>query len=183
MLVGAIAASRTGSAWFNFLTVATACVAPARGLLTVEYYKHKSSIVGNGAALGRWERWYAVGALAYGACLGSMCFVGFAVHRRPICHLLLNHPRGRIYGRNYGAQLQPAVDRNSQVSSILLPIALPVRFAADWSTWRCRGSCSRIFSPPSNFRDVFGRKSTALAARHWGKGRACSFACGTEFPI
>jgi hypothetical protein len=69
VLVGAIAALRTGSHSLMFLTVATAAVAAARALLVIEYYKYKSPIASDGAALRRWERSYVVGALAYGACV------------------------------------------------------------------------------------------------------------------
>ena len=124
VLVGGIAASRTGSAWLIFLTVAAACVAFARGLLTIEYYKRKSSIVGNGAALGRWERWYAVGAVAYGACLGSMCFVGFVFTDDPFCQLLLTvHAVGFTAGTTARTSSRPWI-AITQVSSIVLPIAL-----------------------------------------------------------
>ena len=90
VLVGAIAAWHTGSPWLNFLTAVTAAVATARALLTVAYYRNKSSIRGDRAALRRWEKWYAVGALAHGACFGSMCFVGFVFTDDPLCHLLLS---------------------------------------------------------------------------------------------
>ncbi len=124
VLVGAIAASRTGSAWLNFLTVAAACVALGRGLLTIEYYKRKSSIVGNGTALGRWERWYAVGALAYGACLGSVCFVGLVFTDDPFCQLLLIvHAVGFTAGTTARSSSRPWI-AITQVSSILLPIVL-----------------------------------------------------------
>ena len=93
-------------------------------LLTIEYYKRKSSIVGNGAALGRWERWYAVGALAYGACLGSMCFVGFAFTDDPFCQLLLTtHAVGFTAGTTARNSSRPWI-AITQVSCILLPIAL-----------------------------------------------------------
>jgi hypothetical protein len=88
VLLGGIVASRTGSPSLIFLTVAATAVAAARALLVIEYYKHKSSIAGDDAALRRWERRYAVGALAYGACLGSMCFVGFMFIDDPLCQLL-----------------------------------------------------------------------------------------------
>ena len=124
VLVGGIAASRTGSDWLSFLTVATAFVALGRGLLTIEYYKRKSSIVGNGAALGRWERWYAVGALAYGACLGSMCFVGLVFTDDPFCQLLLTvHAVGFTAGTTARNSSRPWI-AITQVSSIVLPIAL-----------------------------------------------------------
>ncbi len=124
VLVGGIAASRTGNAWLSFLTVAAACVALGRGLLTIEYYKRKSSIVGNGAALGRWERWYAVGALTYGACLGSMCFVGLVFTDDPFCQLLLTiHAVGFTAGTTARNSSRPWI-AITQVSFILLPIAL-----------------------------------------------------------
>ena len=124
VLVGGIAASRTGSAWLSFLTVASACVALGRGLLTIEYHKRKSSIVGNGTALGRWERWYAVGALAYGACLGGMCFVGLVFTDDPFCQLLLIvHAVGFTAGTTARNSSRPWI-AITQVSSILLPIAL-----------------------------------------------------------
>ena len=122
VVVGGIAASRTGSAWLNFLTVATASVALGRGLLTIAYYKRKSSIVGNGAALGRWERWYAIGALAYGACLGSMCFVGFVFTNDPLCHLLfVAYAVGFTAGTTARTSSRPWI-AITQVSSILFPI-------------------------------------------------------------
>ncbi len=128
VLVGAIAASRTGSAWLSFLTVATACVALGRGLLTIEYYKRKSSIVGNGAALGRWERWYAVGAVAYGACLGSMCFVALLFTDDPFGQMLLTiHAVGFTAGTTARTSSRPWI-AITQVSSILLPIALASAF-------------------------------------------------------
>jgi diguanylate cyclase (GGDEF)-like protein len=124
VLVGGIAASRTGNAWLSFLTVAAACVALGRGLLTIEYHKRRSSIVGDGAALSRWERWYAVGALAYGACLGSMCFVGLVFTDDPFCQLLLTvHAVGFTAGTTARSSSRPWI-AITQVSSILLPIAL-----------------------------------------------------------
>ena len=93
-------------------------------LLTIEYYKRKSSIVGNGAALGRWERWYAVGAVAYGACLGSMCFVGYVFTDDPFCQLLLTtHAVGFTAGTTARTSSRPWI-AITQVSSILLPVAL-----------------------------------------------------------
>ncbi len=124
VLVGAIAASHTGSPWLNFLTVVTAAIATARALLTIEYYRNKSSILGNRAALRRWERWYAVGALAHGACFGSMGFVGLVFTDDPLCHLLL--------GASAAGFTAGATARNSSrpwiaigmVSLILLPMGV-----------------------------------------------------------
>ena len=128
VLLGGIVASRTGSPSLIFLTVATAAVAAARALLVIEYYKHKSSIAGDDAALRRWERRYAVGALAYGACLGSMCFVGFMFIDDPFCQLLLG-----IYAVGFTAGTTARSSSRAwiaitQVSLILLPITLGSAF-------------------------------------------------------
>ncbi len=128
VLVGGIAASRTGGTSLIFLTVATAAVAAARALLLIEYYKHKSSIAGDGNALRRWERWYAVGALAYGACLGSMCFVGFAFIDNSLCQLLLGtYAVGFTAGTTARTSSRPWI-AIKQVSLILLPIILVSAF-------------------------------------------------------
>ena len=89
-LVGAIAAWRTGNPWLTALTVATAGVAAARALLIFRYREHRSAIGGDAAVLRRWEQWYAIGASAYGACIGGLCFVAFAFIDDPVSHLLLN---------------------------------------------------------------------------------------------
>ncbi len=123
VLVGAIAAWHTGNPWFNFLTAVTAAVATARAVLTVAYYRNKSSILGDGPTLRRWERRYAVGALAHGACFGSMCLVGFVFTGDPLCHLLL--------GASAAGFTAGATARNSSrpwiaiamVSLILVPMA------------------------------------------------------------
>ena len=124
VLVGGIAASRTGSSSLVLLTVATAAVAALRAFLVIEYHKHKSSMTGDGGALHRWERWYAIGALAYGACLGSICFVGFVFIDDPLCQLLLG-----IYAVGFTAGTTARISSRpwiaiTQVSLILMPIIL-----------------------------------------------------------
>jgi len=89
VLVGAVAASYTGNPWFTYLTVVTATVASARAVLTIGYYRRKSSIVGVRAALRRWESWYAVGAIAQAGCFGGVCLVAFVFSNDPLCHLLV----------------------------------------------------------------------------------------------
>ena len=139
VLVGGIAASRTGSASLMFLTVATAAVAAARALLMIEYYKRKSSIAR------RRGRAASLGTMVRGRCLGlrgmprKHVLRWVRVHRRPILPSAACCLRGRIYGRDYGAYLQPAVDRhNAGFPHFIARGPRLVRFAAGWSTWRCR---------------------------------------------
>jgi diguanylate cyclase (GGDEF)-like protein len=128
VLVGGIAASRTGSSLLMFLTAATAAIAAARALLMVDYHKHKSSIAADGTALRRWEQWYAVGALAYGACLGSTCFVGLVFIDDPLCQLLLGtYAVGFTAGTTARISSRPWI-AITQVSLILLPITLASAF-------------------------------------------------------
>ncbi len=123
VLVGAIAASHTGNPWLTFLTGVTAIVATARTLLTIEYYRNKSSILGDRTALRRWERWYAVGALAHGACFGSMCFVVFVFTDDQLCHLLLAATAaGFTTGATARNSSRPWI-AIGMVSLILLPMA------------------------------------------------------------
>ena len=123
VLVGAIAAAHTRSPWLTFLTVVSAIVAIPRALLTIEYHRNKSSILGDGAVLRRWERWYAVGALAEGACFGSMCFVGLVFTDDPLCHLLLAaSAAGFTTGVTARNSSRPWI-AISMMSLILLPMA------------------------------------------------------------
>ena len=128
VLVGGIAASRTGSSSLVFLTVATTAVTAARALLVRAYYKRKSSITGDGVALRHWEQWYAVAAFAYGACLGSMCIVGFVFTDDPFCQLLLvAYAVGYTAGTTARISSRPWI-AITQVSLILLPVALGSAF-------------------------------------------------------
>ena len=91
----------------------------------------------------RWGRAASLGTMVRSRCLGlrgmprKHVLRRLRVHRRPILPSAACCLRGRIYGRNYGAHLQPAVDRNNAwFPSFCCPSPSPVRFAADWSTWR-----------------------------------------------
>lgn len=88
-LVGGIAAWRTNNVLLTFLTISTAAVAVARGLVTISYRGHKPTIGDDLGALRRWEQWYAIGASTYGACLGAMCFVALMLTDNSVSHLLL----------------------------------------------------------------------------------------------
>jgi len=123
-LVGGIAVLRTGNPWLAVLTVATAAIAVARLLLTFGYRKNRPAFGGNAAALRRWERWYAIGASVYGACLGSTCFVAFAFTDDPVSHLLLiSNAIGFSAGTTARNSSRPRI-AVAQVSFILLPIVI-----------------------------------------------------------
>ena len=123
-LVGVIAVLRTDNPWLAVLTVATAAIAAARLLLTFGYRKSRSAFGGDAVALRRWERWYAIGASVYGACLGSTCFVAFAFTDDPVSQLLLiANAVGFSAGTTSRNSSRPRI-AVAQVSFILLPIVV-----------------------------------------------------------
>jgi diguanylate cyclase (GGDEF)-like protein len=123
-LVGAIAAWRTGSVCLAALTVATAAIAAGRLLLIMTYRRYRAAVRTDAAALRRWERWYASGALAYGACIGATCFVAFAFFDDPISHLILNsNAVGFAAGTTARNSSRPWI-AVTQTSFILLPVTL-----------------------------------------------------------
>ena len=124
VLVGLIAASHTGSLWLTYLTVVTAAVVTGRAILTIEYYRHRSSIVGDAAELRRWEKWYAAGALAHGACFGSMCLVGLVFTDDPLCHLLLGASAAGFTAGGTARNASRPWIAIAMVSLILLPMAV-----------------------------------------------------------
>jgi diguanylate cyclase (GGDEF)-like protein len=127
-LVGAIAAWRSGSSWLTALAVITAAVAAARALLIIRYRKHKNSFGLDQAVLRRWEQWYAIGASAYGACIGSLCLVAFGFIDDPVSHLLLNsNAVGFAAGTTARNSSRPHI-AVAQVSFILLPIIVGSAF-------------------------------------------------------
>ena len=127
-LVGAIATWRTGSACLAALTLATAAVAVARVFLIMTYRRYSTAARSDAAALRRWERWYAIGALAYGACIGSTCFVAFAFFDDPVSHLILNsNAVGFAAGTTARNSSRPWI-AVTQISCILLPITLGFAF-------------------------------------------------------
>jgi diguanylate cyclase (GGDEF)-like protein len=123
-LVGGIAAWRTGNAWLTVFTIITVPVAAARVLITITYRKHRAAIGDDAAALRCWERWYAIGASAFAACLGGLCFVAFAFTDDPISHLLLNaNSVGYTAGATARNSSRPRI-AVAQLSLILLPITI-----------------------------------------------------------
>jgi diguanylate cyclase (GGDEF)-like protein len=123
-VVGGMAAARTGSAWLLALTVCATAVAAVRVVITLDYRKHKPAIGGDAAALRRWERWYAIGASLYAACLGGLCFVAFTFIDDPVSHLLLNATAvGYTAGATARNSSRPRI-AVAQLSFILLPITV-----------------------------------------------------------
>ena len=123
-LVGGMAAERTSSAWLLALTICATAVAAVRVVITLNYRKHKPAIGGDAAALRRWERWYAIGASVYAACLGGLCFIAFAFIDDPVSHLLLNATAvGYTAGATARNSSRPRI-AVAQLSFILLPITI-----------------------------------------------------------
>jgi diguanylate cyclase (GGDEF)-like protein len=123
-LVGSIAAWRTNNLLLTILTISTAAVAVVRVSITISYRGHKSTIGDDLGALRRWERWYAIGAATYGACLGAMCFVALLLTDDSVSHLLLiSNAVGFAAGTTARNSSRPSI-AIAQVSFILLPIVI-----------------------------------------------------------
>jgi diguanylate cyclase (GGDEF)-like protein len=121
VLVGSMVAWRTGSVLLLILTVLAAAVAVGRVLLTISY--RKAQPVADVAALKMWERRYAIGALAYGACLGGFCFVTLALTNDAVTHLIVcASALGFAAGTTARNSSRPRV-AVAQVSLIVLPAA------------------------------------------------------------
>jgi len=124
VLVGGIAAWRTGNPWLTALTALTVGIAAARVLATLEYRKHKTVIGCNRTELQRWERWYAASASGYAACVGALCFVAFAFTDDPVSHLLLNgNGVGLTAGVTARNSSRPRIAL-AQIALIMLPITV-----------------------------------------------------------
>jgi len=146
-VVGAFAAWRTGNPWLAALTLAIAAVAVVRGFLSIAYRKHKEVIRGDAAALRRWERCYAIGAAAYGACIGAPCFVAFAFVDDPPTHLLLNSSAvGFTAGATARNSSRPWIAIAQKPLSFCFPSPPVSRFASAPFTPRCRQSRFSITS-------------------------------------
>jgi diguanylate cyclase (GGDEF)-like protein len=134
VLVGSMAAWRTGSVLLLILTVLAAAVAVGRVLLTISY--RKAQPVADAATLKMWERRYAIGALAYGACLGGFCFVTLALTNDAATHLIVcASALGFAAGTTARNSSRPRI-AVAQVSLIVLPAA---------------AACALRFDPPYLF--------------------------------
>ncbi len=119
-----VTAWRTDNAWLTVLAVSMMAIATARAAVTLDYRKHKPTIAGDAAALRRWDRWYAIGASVYAACLGGACFIVFAFTDDPVSHLLLNATSvGYTAGVTARNSSRPRI-AVAQLSLILLPITI-----------------------------------------------------------
>jgi diguanylate cyclase (GGDEF)-like protein len=123
-LIGGIAAWRTESPWLASLTAAAVVVAATRVSVILAYRKRKPAIGDDPAALRRWEQWYAIGASAFAACLGSLCFVAFVFADDPVSYLLLNsNAAGFAAGTTARTSSRPRI-AVAQLSLVLLPVAV-----------------------------------------------------------
>jgi hypothetical protein len=123
-LVGGVAAWRTGNPWLIVMTFTTTAIAIARVHVTLYYRHHHSDICSDAVALRRWEGRFAIGALAYAACLGFMCFIALALTDEAVSQLLLNvnaigYTAG-VTARNSG---RPRIAL-AQLSLVLWPIII-----------------------------------------------------------
>ena len=183
VLVGGIAASRTGSSSLVLLTVATAAVAALRAFLVID------TISTSRPSPAMVVRYIAGNDVVRNRCLGlrgmpwQYLLRWLCIYRRPTLPVAAWYLRGRIYGRDYGAYLQPAVDRRNA--------GFP-----HFNAHHPRQCVSRrvglygvvgVHFPvlPRHYRTgaILGRKPAAPAARDWRKGCTCLLAGGTEFPI
>ncbi len=120
-LVCGIAAWRTNNVWLTILTFSTAAVAIARVRVALDYRRDKPAPGADIAVLRRWERWFAIGASAYGACLGGMCFAAFAFTDDAVSQMLVDmNAIGYTAGVTSRNASRPRIAA-MQLSFILLP--------------------------------------------------------------
>ncbi len=176
VLVGGIVASRTGSPWLMFLTAATAAVAATRALLVIALLQ--AQVVhrwrsGRGASLGTMVRDWCLGlrgmSWKHVLCRGR-------IHRRPILPSAACCLRGRICGRDYGAYLQPTVDRHNVCFLHFIAHRPRQCVSRRVGLYDAFGDRFPVLSRRHRTGAIFGRKSTALAAHH-------RRARGAEFPL
>jgi diguanylate cyclase (GGDEF)-like protein len=125
ILVGSIAAWRTGNSGLAALTICTALVAAARILIVSAYRKQRRADPGNDIILlDRFERRYASGAMVYAGLLGLTALVAFAFTDDPVSLLLIT---ANLVGYSAGAtgrnSCRPYIAISQNVL-LLVPIAV-----------------------------------------------------------
>ena len=125
VLVGSIAAWRTGNSWLAALTICTALVTAARILTVAAYRKRRRADTGNDITLlHRFERRYAVGAMVYAGLLGSTALVAYVFTDDPVSILLIT---ANLVGYSAGAtgrnSCRPYIAISQNVL-LLVPIAI-----------------------------------------------------------
>jgi diguanylate cyclase (GGDEF)-like protein len=124
VLVGAIAAWRTGNPWLTALTVCTAVVAAARILTILQYRKQRPGAGNDVALLRSFERRYAIGATVYAALLGLTNFVAYVFTDDVVsCLLITANSAGYAAGAMARNSSRPWI-AIAQVAALLLPIAV-----------------------------------------------------------
>ncbi len=124
ILVGSMAAWRTGNLWIAALTVCSAIVTVARISTISEYRKLRPRRGNNIDFLRRFEWLYAVGAIIYATLLGLMALVAYAFTEDPVSFLLIT---ANIVGYSAGATARnsgrPSI-ATAQLSMLLVPTAI-----------------------------------------------------------
>ena len=124
VLVGAIAAWRTGNLWLTALTICTAIVAAARILAIAEYRRRRPGAGNDVALLRSFERQYAIGATVYAALLGLTNFVAYVFTDDAVsCLLITANSAGYAAGAMARNSSRPWI-AVAQVVALLVPIAI-----------------------------------------------------------
>jgi diguanylate cyclase (GGDEF)-like protein len=124
VLVGAIAAWRTGNSGLTALTICTAVVAAARILAIADYRKQRPGLGNDVRRMRGFERRYAVGATIYAALLGLTNFVAYVFTDDAVsCLLITANSAGYAAGAMARNSSRPRI-AIAQVAMLLVPIAL-----------------------------------------------------------
>jgi diguanylate cyclase (GGDEF)-like protein len=125
VLVGSIAAWRTGNSALAALTICTALVTAIRILTVAAYRKRRRADPGNDInLLHRFERRYAIGAIVYAGLLGLTALVAYVFTDDPVSFLLIT---ANLVGYSAGAtgrnSCRPYIAISQNVL-LLVPIAI-----------------------------------------------------------
>jgi diguanylate cyclase (GGDEF)-like protein len=124
VLVGTMAAWRTGNPWLAALTAGTAAVTIAR-ILTIARYRNQRPRHGDDVDFLRsFERRYAIGAIVFAALLGSMALIAYLFTNDPVSFLLIT---ANVVGYSAGATARnagrPPIAITQSVA-LLVPVAI-----------------------------------------------------------
>jgi diguanylate cyclase (GGDEF)-like protein len=124
ILVGAMAAWRTGNFWIGALTIGTAAVTAARIFTIAEYRKQRPRRGDDVDFLRSFEHRYAIGAIVYAALLGVMALIAYLFTNDPVSFLLIT---ANVVGYSAGATARNAGRPPiaiTQIVILLMPIAI-----------------------------------------------------------
>jgi PAS domain-containing protein len=117
ILVGTIAAWRTGNVWLAALTICSVAVTMVR-IYTISEYRRQRPLRGDDIAfLRRFERLYAIGATVYAGLLGLMAFIACVFTDDPVSFLLIAM---NVVGYSSGATARNAGRPPIAIAQILM---------------------------------------------------------------